>query len=224
MIRINLQQQGPKGRKRKAAAAAEPAVSSGGGGGGGGGPANILPALMLILPVALGVGGAFYVHQGLTVKLEETLLATKAAEAELARLKPVLDELERFKKDKASLEQKLAAIKALEGKRHGPVRIFTELGAIMPAELWVTSVRETNMKAEIEGLGLDSQTVAVFVSAMERSPYFSGVELRSVEQVAYLGLKIRKFKVSCQFVLPQQAAPAQAALAPAAGSAAAAAR
>lgn len=221
MIRINLQQLGPKGRKRKAAAA-EPAVSSGGSRGGG--PPNILPALMLILPVALGVGGAFYVHQGLAARLEETLLATKAAEAELARLKPVLDELERFKKDKASLEQKLAAIKALEGKRHGPVRIFTELGTIMPAELWVTSVRETDMKAEIEGLGLDAQTVAVFVSAMERSPYFGGVELRSVEQVTYLGLKVRKFKVSCQFVLPQQAAPAQAALAPAAGGAAAAAR
>ena len=211
MIRINLQQQGPKGKKRKAVAVeAAPSEDSG--------PGNVLPALMLILPVALGGGGAFYLHQGLTAKLAETELAIKAAEAELARLKPILDELERFKKDKASLEEKLAAIRALEGKRHGPVRILTELGRIMPPELWVTGIRETDMQADIEGIGLDAQTVAVFVSSMERSPYFQGVELKVVEQVPYLGLKVRKFRVSAHFVLPQQPA-ARAALAPGAAAA-----
>ncbi len=194
MIRINLQQSGAPTKRRKAAA--------------GGGPGAVLPALTLLLPVLGATGGAYSVHQQLLGRIADVQQATRTAEAEIAKLKPVLDELERFKKDKALLEQKLAALKSLEGARRGPTRIFAELAAIMPPQVWVTAIREQSLSATLEAIGLDSQSVAVFVNAMQRSPYFANVELTSVEQILYLGLKVKKFIVTCRFQLEPPAAPA----------------
>lgn len=227
MIRINLQQAAQKPRRRKAAA---PAADAGGGGGSSSGwsgvPGTLLPALLLLAPVLGGLGGSYFVHGRLLARIADVQQATRTAEAEIAKLKPVLDEIERFKKDKALLEQKLAAMKALEGARRGPVKIYDELAAIMPQQVWVTGIREQAMSATIEAVGLDSQSVAVFVMAMQRSPYFADVELTVVEQIGYLGLKVKKFGVTCRFRLPQdQPPPARpAGVAPAAAGAAAAVR
>jgi type IV pilus assembly protein PilN len=201
MIRINLQHAGQKKARKRA-----PAADPGGGGGGGARIAaalrNVGPALLILLPVAGGVGGSFVVHASLVGELASVQHRTREAEAELARLKPILDEIERYKKDKAQLEGKLAAIRQLQGARTGPVKIFAELAAIMPPQVWVTGVRETAMAANLEGIGLDSQSVAVFVNAMEHSPHFGNVELTAVEQVQYLGLNVKRFNVTCQFRLP----------------------
>ncbi len=192
MIRINLQSAGQKKQKRRAASADADA-------GGGGGPSSFLPAMMLVLPIASGAGGSYYVHASLTSQIEETNEAIRRGEAELARLKPILDEIERFKKDQALLQNKLAAIRSLQSARTGPVQLYAELAALMPPQVWVTAVRETGGAAQIEGFGLDSQSIAVFVNSMGRSRYFANVELTIVEQATYLGLDIKKFNVVCRF-------------------------
>lgn len=220
MIRVNLLGAGPAkpGKRRRARAAPE---------GGGGGAGRLGPTLLLVLPLAGGLGGSYYVHLRLADRIAEVQQATRTAEAEIAKLKPVLDEVERFKKDKALLEQKLAAFKSLEGARRGPTRIFDELAALMPRQVWVTAVREQGMNATIEALGLDSQSIAVFLNAMARSPYFTNVELTVVEQTEYLGLKIKRFSVTCRFQLPAEPAaspPATAASAAAPASATGSAR
>lgn len=214
MIRINLQTAGQRKQKRRAAP-----VDAGGGGGG----SAVLPALMLLLPVAGGAGGSYYVHANLLGQIEATQTAIRNGEAELARLKPILDEINQFKKDRDLLQKKLAAIREVETARTGPVRIFAELAALMPPEVWVTSVRESGGNATIDGLGLDSQSIAIFANALSRSPYFTNVELIVVEQVQYLGLQVKKFNVTCR-MRNRPATPAVAQARPSAGQAAARAR
>ncbi len=194
MIRINLQTAGQKRQKRKAATADF--------GGGGGSSSSFLPALMLVLPIAGSAGGSYYVHAALIEQAERTQAEIRVGEAELARLKPILDELQQFKKDKALLEKKLSAIRTLEGARIGPVQIYAELASIMPPQIWVTGIKESGKTAVIDGLGLDSQSIAIFVNSMQHSRYFANVELNVVEQAKYLGLDIKKFNVTCRFVNP----------------------
>lgn len=196
MIRINLQSAAP----RKASKAKARAVDTGGGSSFA--PGNAVAAAVIAVPLAAGGGGAFLVHQGLLAQLSDVQRKTSTAEAELARLKPILDELKQFKKDKVSLEKKLETIRALEARRGGPVRTLTELASAMPAQVWVTSLRESSGAAQIEAIGLDATSVSVFVKALERSPYFANVELKSVDQTAYLGLKVNRFSVSCTFRSP----------------------
>jgi type IV pilus assembly protein PilN len=220
MIRINLQSAAQRKQKRKSAPAPQQA---GGGGGRSWSFGQTLPALVLLVPIVVGGAGSFYVHRALVAEIERVTSDTKAAEAELARLKPILDELERYKKDRELLEKKLAAIRNLEAARVGPVRVFAELAAVMPPQVWVTGVRESGLNAQIDGLGLDSQSVAVFANAMHHSPHFANVELTSVEQVTYLGLKIRKFSLTCRFQLTPPAPPPPTPPAPAPGRSAGAA-
>ncbi len=218
MIKINLQTAGQRKQKRKAATA-----DFGGGGGGGGGASSLLPAMMLILPIAGGAAGSYYVHATLLGEIEQTESAIRAGEAELARLKPILDEIEQFKKDRNLLQRKLEAMRTLQSARIGPVRVYAELAALLPAQVWVTSIRESGGNAVIDGLGLDSQSVAIFVNSMERSPYFANVELTLVEQTQYLGLDIKKFNVTCRLQNPA-AATATAQAVPTGGQPAARAR
>jgi type IV pilus assembly protein PilN len=197
MIKINLQTAGQRKQRRRAAA-----VDTG-----GGGSSAVLPALMLLVPIAGGAGGSYYVHANLLGQIEDTQVSIRTAEAELARLKPILDEINQFKKDRVLLEKKLAAIGELQSARIGPVRIYAELAALMPPQVWVTAIREAKGSAVIDGLGLDSQSVAIFANALARSPYFANVELTAVDQAQYLGLDVKKFNVTCRFQNPT-AAPA----------------
>lgn len=192
MIRINLQNAGAKKQRRKAAAVDTD----------GGGPSQLLPAMMLALPLAAGGGGSYFVHASLVGQIQDTRGAIQRGEMELARLKPILDEINQFKKDKALLESKLEAIRALEHARTGPVEVYAELAALMPPQVWVLGVRESGGNAVLDGIGLDSQSIAVFVNAMGRSQYFSDVELTAVEQAQYLGLTVKRFNVSCRFRKP----------------------
>ncbi|HEX7124980.1 MAG TPA: PilN domain-containing protein [Thermodesulfobacteriota bacterium] len=190
MIRINLQTAGQRKQRRRAAADA------------GGGSGAVLPALMLLVPIAGGAGGSYYVHANLLGQIEGVQDSIRKGEAELARLKPILDEINQFKKDQALLEKKLAAIDELQAARIGPVRVFAELAALMPPQVWVTSIREKGGRTTIDGLGLDSQSIAIFANALARSPYFANVELTAVDQAQYLGLDVKKFNVTCRFQNP----------------------
>lgn len=217
MIRINLQTAGQRKQKRRAAIADE-----------GGGSGAVLPALMLLVPIAGGAGGSYYVHANLLGQIESVQDSIQRGEAELARLKPILDEIEQFKKDQALLEKKLAAIDELQAARTGPVRVYAELAALMPPQVWVTSIREQGGRTTIDGLGLDSQSVAIFANALARSPYFANVELTAVEQTKYLGLDVKKFNLTCRFQNPKakaaEARAAEAKASPAGGKPAARAR
>lgn len=212
MIKINLQTAAARKQRRRAVSAER----------GAGGSSTLLPAMVLLLPIVGGAGGSYYVHATLLAEIDDTQQAIQSAEAELARLKPILDELNRFKKDKALLEQKLGAIRALQGARIGPVKIYAELASLMPAQVWVTGVRESGGNAVLDGLGLDSQSIAVFVNSLQRSPYFTNVELTLVEQTKYLGLSIKRFNVTCRFRnpdAPQSVATATTPARPPAGGA-----
>jgi type IV pilus assembly protein PilN len=204
MIRINLQSAGQKKQKRKTVVADT-------GGGAGGGPSAIVPFLMLMLPFAGGLGGAFFVHTALVDQVQATQAAIGSAEAELARLKPILDELEQFKKDRDLLEQKLAAIRTLEATRTGPVKNYAELAALMPPQVWIASLRESGGNVVIDGFGLDSQSVAVFVNAVQRSTRFSSAELTAVDASQYLGLNIKRFNVVARLRSADQAATGRSA-------------
>jgi type IV pilus assembly protein PilN len=203
MIRINLQSAGQRKAKKRAAAPVDS--------GGTGGPGHALSLMLLVLPIAGALGGSFVVHRSLVAEIDDVTARTRAAEAEIARLKPILDELNRYKREREQLERKLAAIRQLEAARTGPVKTFAELSAIIPPQVWVTSIRERGGQAQIDGVGLDDQSVAVFVNAMLRSPQFEAVELNLVEQTPYLGLNVKRFTVTSAFRSGARPPAAQAA-------------
>ena len=101
------------------------------------------------------------------------------------------------------MQEKIKVIDVLSRKKTGPVRILQELSKITPGKLWIISLQESDLQLTLDGIALDNETIASFMMNMERSAYFSNVELVQSQQDTQENLKLKKFNVTCQVLLPE---------------------
>lgn len=127
---------------------------------------------------------------------------SRVVAAEASRYRTELAELNRryqraivLERKRTELSTKLETIASLERQRRGPVRVLDDLGGATPDKLWLTEMRENGGSAVFLGRGLDNQTVAVFMRNLERSPYFSNVELVETRQVEDGRAKLKEFSI-----------------------------
>jgi len=157
-----------------------------------------LMAAVLIGSVAL----ASVFHWSLRSDLSETKTAIKQTEQQIERFGPQLEKVQEYKKTKAQIEQKLAVIEELEESRSGPVHMLDELAIHAPDRLWITKLQASGRTVQISGLSLDNELVATFMTALESSAYFKGVELQSTEAKTINGFKLNAFDVSAAVTSP----------------------
>jgi Tfp pilus assembly protein PilN len=69
--------------------------------------------------------------------------------------------------------------------------------------LWLTSLEAVPTGLTLQGMSLDTEVVATFMKALEDSPYFQDVELRSTELSERDGLKLSKFEVHARLKNPE---------------------
>jgi hypothetical protein len=60
-----------------------------------------------------------------------------------------------------------------------------DLNRALPTQLWLREVQESKGELKINGRALTNQDIAVFMQALERSEYFSNVELKESRQMYY---------------------------------------
>lgn len=114
----------------------------------------------------------FVLHQGTLVTLdklesEQTIFSTR-----LAKLKQLTKDVEDIETKKTELKLMLQTIAKLKAQKHGPVHLLDELNIAIPDQTWLTAVQQRGGVLEVTGYALDNQTVARFVSVLEKSPYF----------------------------------------------------
>jgi type IV pilus assembly protein PilN len=138
-----------------------------------------------------------------------------ALNAQLEQYKPQQEQVAQFKAKKAEIEQKLAVIENLERSRSGPVHIMDELSNHIPDRVWLTDLNADNGKIALGGMSLDNELVALFLTALNDSPYFANVELESTELKLVESLKLNTFKIRASLESPDAPASAQPAAVPA---------
>ncbi len=116
---------------------------------------------------------------------------------ELAQLNKVVGEIDNLKQQKAKLQQKLSVIEELERGRLRAAYIFDELSERIPEKVWIESLDKSGRNLKMTGVALDNETIANFMTQLERSRYFGGIELEVTEQVDRGGLKLKKFSLRC---------------------------
>lgn len=116
---------------------------------------------------------------------------------EILRLNKEVGEVDRLKGTKATLQKKLSVIKELEKGRLSAVSILDELSQRIPDKVWIENLDKTGTNLKIVGIALDNETIANFMTRLERSKYFGGVELEVTEQFERGGLKLKKFSLRC---------------------------
>ncbi len=159
-------------------------------------------AIALAATLAGSLVLAMLVHWGVSSSLSDAEAAVASTNAEIDRYGPQLEQVEKYRKTKADIEQKLAVIDELSDARSGPAHIFDELASHTPERVWVTKVDVKGGKIGIVGVSLDNELVALFLTALEESPYFKEVELEKTEAQEKNGFKLNAFEVSATVTSP----------------------
>jgi type IV pilus assembly protein PilN len=143
-------------------------------------------------------------------KLSSTLAAIKAEivvnQREYDRLKPIIAEVEAFKKKNAELKHKIEVIEQLKQNQYGPVRVMDEVSKALPDLLWLTNMGLAGHTLSLQGQALNENAVANFISNLGASPFFAEPSLKIMSQD---DRGVFTFDLSCTFTqTPREAAPA----------------
>lgn len=109
---------------------------------------------------------------------------------------PQLAQVEKFRAAKSDIEKKLKVIDELSLARSGPVHLFDEIATHLPDRMWLTSMDVKGQALTIQGVSLDNELVALFLTALNSSPYFEEVELLQTEAKEVGGYKLNAFELS----------------------------
>ncbi len=117
--------------------------------------------------------------------------------AKLQRLEQVAQRIEEFEKKKQRREQILDAIKKLETRKVGPRLFLDDLNMILPSDVWLTKITQTDVTINVAGYSLSNTAIADLMRLMEASPNFSDVELGPIRSEVIKGEEVKTFTLSC---------------------------
>lgn len=141
-------------------------------------------------------------HVKLSGDVKEARANVANTQRQIDQFKPQLKQVEEYRKTKAEIEKKLEIIERLDASRSGPVHVFDELATHAPPRLWLTKLETQGAKVTIKGMSLDNELVALFLTALNESAYFSDVELRETKAMEMSGFKLNEFELSASLVTP----------------------
>ncbi len=154
----------------------------------------------VLLAAAFGVGCsvALVLHVSIATRIGSTETRIASTEEERRKLEATLGDVERFRQQKEEIQRKLSVIRELEASRTGPVRVMDEVATHSPERMWLTKLSLQDGTVEISGYGLDNESIADFMTDLERSPHIGRVELLESKLENKQGLKVNKFKIKAQ--------------------------
>jgi type IV pilus assembly protein PilN len=120
---------------------------------------------------------------------------------ELKEFDKTLKRIAELEKKIKEVKNKLAVIKNLETKKTGPVHLLDEIAMAVPKEkLWLNNLSESAGVLKLAGTAMDNETVALFMTNLERSEYIHSVELVSarLQHLAPQRLNVADFTLECR--------------------------
>ena len=137
----------------------------------------------------------------LNPELKELAQKKGKVEKDLKAQQKILKEIAKLEKDIKEIRVKLDVIKGLEKNKTGPVRLLDEIADSVPKDkLWLTSLVETKGKLTMEGTAMDNETVALFMTNLEKAEHITSVDLESTKlrNMPKFKVNVSDFTVSCK--------------------------
>ncbi len=119
-------------------------------------------------------------------------------QAELERLKKIVEEVNSFEKRQKLLNARLETIERLLRDQTGPVRMLDGLGGGLPEQAWLEMIEEKEGVYRATGYALTNFAVADLLKNLQRSKEFGSVDLVSSELAVIEGQAIKKFIIQFQ--------------------------
>jgi type IV pilus assembly protein PilN len=118
---------------------------------------------------------------------------------EIARLKPIIAEGQRYRQEKEELESRVNAIEVVARNQARPVYLLDSLVDLLPPDLWLTRVEEKSQQLRLAGTTYSSVRLADFMANLKASGKFKEVDLVDSRQDLTKSPRTITFEVTCQF-------------------------
>ena len=156
-------------------------------------------AMVLGLAAGAGLLVCIWIHVSIAAKQRTQQRQIAAAKSELKELEATRAKVERFRAEREEIERKLKVIDDLEKNRTGPVRIMDEIATRIPKRMWLTELKMNAGVMTLEGVSLDAEIVAAFLTSLAESELIHDVELESTKLEEREGLKLNTFEISSRY-------------------------
>ena len=163
---------------------------------------NIRRQLMIYgLSVVLLLSLMGYTLFNLTSTFNSLKEEEKTIQGELKKYDETIKKIAELDKKIKEIRAKLAVIQELEKNKTGPVHLLDEIAMAVPKEkLWLSSMKENKGNLILAGTAMDNETVALFMTNLEKSDYLSGVDLQSAKlrTIKDYKLNVADFVLECK--------------------------
>ena len=156
--------------------------------------------IVLILSIVLLLGVFVYIQWGLNGKIEDTLAQNAKKKEEILKYKSLTTEVEKKKQEQKMLQNRLDIINSLRKDKAKAARVLDELSIDKPEKLQLESLKKDGAKLAIEGVALDDETIANFMTNLRKSKLFKNIDLIVSEQIEQSKMKMKKFVLSCEII------------------------
>ena len=162
---------------------------------------------LLLILVFIGI---YYWNSSTNRKISNTRADLSRVDSEIARLSKVVKQVEKFKADKKVLQEKIRVIGQLRMNRQLQVHVIDELNRALPPQVWLLFVQERGDNLTIRGKSMTPDDIANFMRNLDKSEYFSDVELDvTTQQDMKLGdrkIRVNDFSIRCKIANGQNQA------------------
>ena len=158
----------------------------------------LMQTVLMLLVVGSGV---LFAHSQIADQLAQSNTRIGQMKRDIDQFKPQLAKVAAFRKQKAELEKKIHVIAELDRARSGPVQVLNDLADRTPERLWLTKLSTKDGEIFMEGLSLDNDLVALFLSSLGQSPFFSDVDLDNTK-LKEGALRLVSFKIRASLASP----------------------
>jgi type IV pilus assembly protein PilN len=131
---------------------------------------------------------------------EKTLAQITNTKKEIEYYKSLRTEFEKAKEQQKILQDKLNVINLLRKQKSSSAKVLDELSIDKPEKVYFESVKKDGSRLGIEGVALDDETVANFMTNLRKSKLFKNVDLIVTEQIEVSKIPLKKFILSCEII------------------------
>ncbi len=156
--------------------------------------------IVLIGSVVLLLAVLVFIQWGLNKKIEDTMAQNAQKKQEIAKYKSLTAEVEKKKQEQKMLQNRLDIINSLRKNKAKAAMVLDELSIGKPEKLQLESLKKDGTKLGIEGVALDDETIANFMTNLRKSKLFKNVDLVVSEQIEQNKMKVKKFVLSCEII------------------------
>jgi type IV pilus assembly protein PilN len=159
--------------------------------------------VVLVVLAAIGTVGYWWHLSRVRAGVREEV---KVAEAEVERLRPILEEVEEFKDKQANLERKIEVITNLKNQQQGPVRVMDAISRGLPELLWLDRVQVKTNQIQITGRAFNVIAVTNFIENLDKVPEFKEPVVKTVNERG----EVYQFTISVDYSLAPPAPEVEA--------------